>query len=524
MNHHTIDALPLRARQQEPNPNMADLPSEILHAICRHLCLHCQYEHVVLAGPDLLPPAFADQKALARLSQCSRRMRDIAQPVLFHWYHGGDGEAGNGETGKSGAKAELRRLVRFLRAITRHPRLAASTQALALYGRDRDHPYTRVPDPEGSFGRAFEAAGGYLLRLRRYNGEERMFLEQLQELAIASTPALSQLCLRRDAIGGSSVWDSWTHEMPNLKYLAFPGNRSGNAENTYELKAASSLLRCLPNLDTLIAPDCWGGESVWARARFLDQPWDIMLPNLTKLSLNDVSVERLRPILEICPRLEDLEYFDDHRLYGLPSLEQYFGPLRATLRRLCYSVLPAELPDTDDEEDDEADEDVEVQSAEATMLFLHEEVTWNLDFSTFPVLEQLELEQLLLYGLVFPTDEDPREDRSSQLTTPSQLFCRVPPSLRRLRIGYITYWPTIYRDLLALAEEPTRLVPRLQAVTLEVFKAPPEHQHRHLAERLRSALGATLLVCYVAKSRMSRGLLPVRPGQPSLVYESVLVS
>ena len=551
---HAITVLPLRARRQEPSVGILDLPSELLHEICCQLCLHCHHEHVVTACPDVLPAAFEDQKALARLSRCSQRLREIAQPVLFHWYQGGKPD--NGEEDAE----ELGRLVSFLRPIIRHPTLAASTQALALY----ETPWSRdatFADPEGSLGPAFEAVGGYLLRHWRNNYRKGLHLNQLQELAMASTPALSQLCLQRQSFLQRRIfrhqqaflprhtfeqhhqawlqrqselpnetWEVWSYPMPNLKYLAFPGKTPGGEDDsypekdTYDLKDAMSLLRHAPNLDTLVAPDCWVGELFQTTTHFETQPWCVMLTSLKRLSLNDVTLDQVGPILDFCPLLEDLEFFDDHN--GLRKLhlspERDLGRLRTTLRRLCFSVLETNVPKPDERPPFE-----ELQENQCWYFFdnFPQAEDEYPDFSSFPVLEELEMEQLFLYGAVFPTTEDPREDRSSRITTPDHLFCKLPPSLRRLRIGCVGYWPTVYRDLLALAERPSRRFPRLQAVTLEVFEAPPEHQHRYLAERLGSGLGVTLLVCYVVRSPYkSRGLLPARPGQPGIVHRPILYS
>lgn len=447
--------------------------------------------------------------------------------MLFHWYHGGETDDGETDDGQGGVDV-LDRLVSFLRAIIRHPTLAASTHALALYEplSSRYGHFATFADPERSFGRVFEAVGGYLLQRWRNTNGQTLFLDQLQELAIVRTPALSQLCLDRESEFSDCSWGVWSYPMPNLKFLAFAGNRTGGLEEeTYDLKDAMNLLRHAPNLDTLVAPDCWGGASTRIRAHFQKQPWDLMLTGLKKLSLNDVTLDQLRPILDGCPVLENLEYFDDHRLHGLlhEGLERHLGDLRTRLRRLCFSVIPAELPDPDDDDSDEEDE--RAKFLEMQVWYFGEQSSLTPDFSTFSMLEDLELEQLLLYGPVFPTHDDPRENRSIQLTTPGDLFRRLPPCLRQLRIGFAAYWPVIYRDLLALLEDPSRPFPQLRALTVEVFEAPPEHQHRHLAERLRSILGVSLTVCYVARSQhMSRGLLPARPGRPRLAHAPILYS
>ncbi len=520
---HAITVLPPQARRQEPNVGIINLPNEILHEICCHLCLHCHHECVVIVDFDLRLDAFEDQKALARLSQCSQRLRKIAQPVLFHWYQSDE------EEDEPGGYEELDRFVSFMRPILRHPTLAASTRALALYNPrmfpEESHHVTSS-DPEGSFGRAFEAVGGSLLQLWRNNGGEKLYLDQLQMLAMASTPALSQLRVSRESDFFNRARGVWSYLMPNLKCLTFfAGDGSGGlGDDSNDVKFAMSLLRHAPNLESLVALDCWGEWMIHSRVYFVERPWGLLLTNLKRLSLNDVTLNQLVPILDICPLLEDLEYFDDHRLLGLPpmGLTPVIGRLRTTLRRLCYSILPVYAPEACDDPPLE-----ELRDNQNQIFYKYGEPVENVypDLSGFPVLEVLELEQLVLYGPVFPTLEDPREDRSSQITTPEHILRRLPPSLRQLRIGCVGYWPTVHRDLLALAEEPSRRFPRLQAVTVEVFEAPPEHQHRHLDERLSSVLGVSLVVCYVARSHYNpTGLLSARSGKPTIVPRPILFS
>ncbi len=398
---NTIAALPLRALPRASGLNLVNFPS-VLDRICRQLCLHCQVEHVVIAGPDILPGGFENQTALARFSRCSRRLRDIAQPVLFHWYHA---------SGAGSNSQELNRLVTFLHAILQNPTLARSTRALALcQTKIANLRWAKLDDSDGFFRRAVEARGGYRLQ-RRLPGTAHVAHGRAPRAGHGEYAGpVAALSAPRSPFHFIEYWPAWDYEMPNLKYLAFAGNQTDSRlEDTYDLKEARNLLRCAPNLATLIAPDCWGGESDIHRLRAWseEQPWDVVLAKLRKISLNNVDLAQLGPIL--------------------------------------------------------------------------------------------------------------------QITTPDHLFRKLPPALRRLRIGYVAYWPTVYRDLLALTEEPSRRFPRLQAVTLEVFEAPPEPQQRHLAERLGSSLGVTLLVCHVAGSKyMSRGLLPERPGRRRVAHEPVL--
>lgn len=171
------------------------------------------------------------------------------------------------------------RLGSFVGAILRRPTLAAATRALVFYENknewSRFDPYEvtvgwDVGDPDGVFRRALTALGGHLER-EWPASRKWASLETLQGLAMASTPNLSQVCLQ-----SPGQWESWTYGLPSLRYLAFAGNRTGSGwEHTYDLEKAQALLRCAPNLDTLVAPDCGGGLGNYLPRRRLaaTEPW-----------------------------------------------------------------------------------------------------------------------------------------------------------------------------------------------------------------------------------------------------------
>ena len=223
--------------------------------------------------------------------------------------------------------------------------------------------------------------------------------------------------------------------------------------------------------------------------------------------------------------LEDLEYYDDvheEDQWRVLNPERHLGHVRATLRRLCYSMVDTEPWSQPSDGDGDAGRAQRI--LDLTDIDLEAKMDMSgLSFSSFPVLEQLELEQLLLYGPVFPTLDDPAEDRSSRLTNPEDFLVKMPPSLRRLRVGCIIYWPTIYRDLLALAKQASRF-PQLRTVDLEVCKPPPQDEHRHLVEMFRALSNISVSVCQIARHPGSRGLLPARPGQPEVVLEPLVNS
>lgn len=282
------------------------------------------------------------------------------------------------------------------------------------------------------------------------------------------------------------------------------------------------------SLATLIAAD-GSGTSHHARECYQSQPWDVPLPNLKTFSIDSINANELARILDCCPALEDLEYFDGadpppreyqyvYRInHEVLDPGRHLHRIRSTLRRLCYSVIQTRPEHPDRGEVDEEDEEDDEGQPRLNLYF--SSFTTGLSFAKFPVLEQLELEQHILYGPVFPTDEDPDENRGSRLTTPHMILERLPPSLRRLRLGCIVDWPVVFRDLSALFGQTSRF-PRLESVELEVFRSPPESEYWQLAEAM-SACGISLSLCYVPRRFMSRGLLPARPRHPGIVLTPV---
>jgi hypothetical protein len=315
--------------------------------------------------------------------------------------------------------------------------------------------------------------------------------------------------------------------MPTLKDLVFEGVQGDpDYEVSYHIYQAKNLLRHTPNLQILIAPDCAAGADGGVNVRYRSKPWDIPLEGLTTLSLNGSDMEQMATILRECPLLEDLEYYDgeDTPAEALDP-ERHLGHVKTTLRRLCYSMRragPKKLEEDDDIIDARMNDDLDIQSIIRFCDWfggLTRMDTVGLSFSSFPVLDVLELEQAVLYGPIFPTDEEPAEDRSSMLSTPGEFLDKLPPSIRLLRVGSVFYWPTLYRDLMALAVQSSRF-PRLKIIRLDVFRAsaPPEEELQALVGAFRAAADIKLSLYQVTRAIGSRGLLPARPGhkQPVL--------
>jgi len=228
----------------------------------------------------------------------------------------------------------------------------------------------------------------------------------------------------------------------------------------------------------------------------------------------------LARILRCCPALQDLEYLDEpasERVWVVLDPARHLGHLQGTLRRLCYSVFFPEFHQPEDWMD-----------GNNNGVYFYCGAQYDdgpgmapdgLGFAGFSVLEVLEIEQFLLYGPVFAPSESrfPGGGVCLRETTAENFLAKLPASLRRLRVGAVIHWPAMYRDLLALAEQQRARFLRLEAVAVEVYKAPPRYQAEHLA----GVFAAAGVACSVTRARLPRaalrGLLPARPGRREIV-------
>lgn len=539
--HTMARELPIRSSNGgKPDAGLLSLPTELISAICRLLCFHCRVGRVVDATSGAVTAAHEDQMAISALSQCSRGLCDIAQPILFHWYHDSEEED---------YRRQEKHLECFVEAIIRNPNLAASVKALGLYQPELKRNCSGLSYAQARARRTYEVDSifrptalslgpGHLER--RANSSLPALFVELRDLAIALSPALSQLCFHDVPVptedeAADYNWTSWSYPLPSLITLVFPGARTRipAEEDTYHIREAANLLRHAPNLHTLIAPDCGGGGR---RHLFRDDDdddddaaWDVPLPALRTLSLNGIAMPAFARILHRCPALQDLEYHDapaSEREWVVLDLARHLGHLRGTLRRLCYSVFFREY---------HAPSDLEDGGDSGNGVYFYCGARYDdgpgmepdgLGFAGFERLEVLEVEQVLLYGPVFAPSETefPADGICLRETTGEDFLAKMPASLRRLRVGGVIYWPAMYRDLLALVEQRARF-PRLEAVAIEVYMAPPRDEGEHLAEVFAAAGVAYSITQAVTMPRAdSRGLLPARPGRPEMVPMPVVYS
>ncbi|KAK3898070.1 hypothetical protein C8A05DRAFT_19284, partial [Staphylotrichum tortipilum] len=359
--------------------------------ICRPFCFHCQVDCVVTADPDDVAKGCSDQITLS----CCKRLRDMVQPILFHWYHDLEDE---------NYRRQERHLEHFVEAIIRNAGLAASVRVLVLRQQS------------------------------------------------SNIPALAPQ--RR----GSGVSTRWTRSSARLR-----------------------------------------------RRHHRQKPWDVPLPNLKKLSLNGIAAPLLAQMLAHSSQLSDLEYHEalDDDAWRILNPSEHLAHAQSTLRRLCYSVLIRSVHLASSREVFDPLLDPGFASCPS-----------GLSFTDFSVLEILEIDQILLYGPVFRPSYScqPATGYCIRETAPEDFLANLPPSLRRLRVGSIIYWPAIYRDWLALERGMERF-PRLEQVVLHVYVRPQRGENRFLVESFWEARGVRVGVWQTETrpDQLSRGLLPERP-------------
>jgi hypothetical protein len=528
------------------------LPTELLINISQNLCLHCRVPRIGEVPSHDAATGIREQTALAHLSASSQLLRAVAQPILFHFFHClADHTTTN------------YRLLHFVHTLCHRPDLASSVKSLVLWtpthdhessasssddhdhdhDHDRDHDHDHdddhdktqqavdlpLHDPAVCTRAAAERLGSW------WAGWQGSSLAELQELAMALTSgALDYLLLQRSFDGRLSLrgkaWPDWAHPMGRLKHVVLVGwryHRPFWRGYTFHVKHARALLGCAREVESLVAVDCGvngvGQFVVTDQDRLKALPWDVELPRLRRLSISGkkIRVEEVEAIIRHSTVFEDLEFFHTRYRHGLRrerdvlDLETHLGTAKKTLKRLCYSVFRFKVilrgVDIYDEhyEPSESDDDRDLFDPNRHGLG---RVKAGFSLKNFSVLETLELEQLVLYGPVFEKLDNGESDRSCELVTTDQFLEKFPPSLMRLRIGCIFYWPIVFRDMLTMAEERARF-PNLRSVTLEVCRIPPREEFDYLVDAFRRA-GIALSVCSVLKDPFSRGLLPTRPGFP----------
>ncbi|KAL1838069.1 hypothetical protein VTJ49DRAFT_3089 [Mycothermus thermophilus] len=510
-------------------PTLLSLPTEILIQITQNLCLHCCHPRIGEVPHDEAATAIREQTALANLSAASKHLRAIAQPVLFHFFHCLEGYV-----------KTRHRLTCFIRTMFDRPDLATCVKSLVLWTPNDNCSPWEIPEKDSikniipAFPSAAEKLGPWWV------GREFGHLISLQELAIALASEATYVLLQRRFLStgtSTTTWTSWDHPLDNLRHLVLVGWRykwpRRMPPHTYHIKEAEPFLRHARNLESLVAVECGGDaidELLTAYDDWKARPWDVELPSLRKLSINgeNIGPTEVEAIIRHSTVFEDLELFQNGGGWDAEALDadKHLGTAKKTLRRLCYSAFPIKdtlrESDVDDESYEISDEEDDKDYFNPIQYDLNG-FRVGLSLKDFSVLETLEVEQLVLYGPVFEQPHNVENDHSRELVSTEEFLSKLPPSLKRLRIGCIFYWPIMFRDMLAMAAAGHARFPNLRSVTLEVRRAPARDDFDCLIRAFQEA-GIALSILFSAKDPFSRGLLPTRPGYPTRLPQPVSYS
>ncbi|GKU00087.1 unnamed protein product [Fusarium langsethiae] len=481
--------------------SIESLPVEVFTAICRNLCVHCQHAHVVDLPPDEIDHAIEAQQALSRLSRTCRRLRSIAQPILYHCYYSRRKSGSSHNIEFSGdtdnRTCEIGILRAFLRTLLQRPDLAKHVRALALFALKEDTFGKISQDMQDLFRQAGERAG-----FRALPSYEQVDSKWLQEASIMAAPFVEQLLIYRSSSEGLQYIRDSPFYLPNLKYLVLPG-QGKNPDECCHIQQMQDVLLKAQNLEILAASDADCGTDIPLRERFRAEPWNTALSSLRRLSLHGLDPDNLAKILRRSPVLEDLDYFCDMDKYTVLQ-QSHLAPVSRSLRRLCYTT-------TTWEHTSGGAQDI----IEQVSMFLRWDSSLRGDasFVNFPHLEILEIEQLLLYGPVFD-DEEERKQRFEVMkdTGPEIFMASLPSSLRILHIGMVLAWPEMRRDLLGMVGNIYRFQ-NLSVVAVDPYEAPPKQQVKEL-EDVFAAKGIIFRIGQTTQVPFGRGMLGVRPGHP----------
>ncbi|KAK4144167.1 uncharacterized protein C8A04DRAFT_36825 [Dichotomopilus funicola] len=442
MQHATAN-LNLHAPSSTNLAPILTLPVEILIQISCSLCIHCRHPRVGEISDDEATAAVRDQTVLANLSASSRRLRAVAQPVLFHFFH--PLERNYSEV--------LLRLSRFACTLYHRGDLATSVRSLVFWTPeyyDRKHDIReaqltlrKVFADKPTHKRAAAELGPWWVS-RSY-----ISLDELQELTIALASGVTYVLLQRRFHGFGKTWADWPCLMEGLRDVVLVGFRKwwllDPCGHSFHIKQAREFLRHARNLDSLVAADC-GADGCEPDYRFAQDPrpwkaapWDVELPRLRKLSIsgNDIGADDVEAIIRHSTVFEDLEFCQSKWGRYILDLDKHLGTAKETLKRLCYSAFPMKSGLTIHKLDGPAIYFAgEVEARKGDSYFDPtenplEDFEAGLSLKDFRALETLELEQLILYGPVFEKPENLEHDRSRscEAVTTDDFLDKFPPSL-----------------------------------------------------------------------------------------------
>ncbi|KAF6798896.1 f-box domain protein [Colletotrichum sojae] len=394
---------------REAGVNILNLPSEILDFIYSILCLHCSYENAVGAPYNLIRVAVRHQSALSSLSRTCSRLRDHAQPVLFHAYY-----------------SEISRIL---------PPMDALTSG-------------RLDDRNSI---AFRTQFSQLRRHINEKNRTYLFLRTLLD-----RPDLT-ICVRGFYGGDENTLyyldtRSLMSRAPNLRVLVAPDCETsatpeedaplGESKWTWDLT-----FRCLTRLST----DCISCEQLREILKECPVLEDLEYYGKFFLEKDILSPEKHLP--NVKQNLKRLCY----SVLGDGSIGRISYELRDMVHGYVYPswvCLPA------------------LETLEIERILLYGSRCNLKEQDDMEILEDDRHEDPTDVWGFRPSSQNPRNAILSEIkmgkTTPEDFLSRLPPSIKMLRIGQISLWPAMYRDAIMLAEQAPTRFPNLQELRLEV--------------------------------------------------------
>ncbi|KAK8048476.1 hypothetical protein PG994_010206 [Apiospora phragmitis] len=447
--------LPIRQRQAQAVETTAyvHLPDELLMKILEQFCFHCQ-------NPGEFPHADSQEvrqnkATLARLCRASTRFRDVAEPILYHYY--ATGNCNDFLDRKQGFNDHL---LSFVSTLAARPTLATNVVSMQLV----NHPEAyRKYDDDKSFKTL------------------RALIKQSDDKGSLSTFHIRQ-DIHQTWCNDTGVPDSWkqgAHRwlmclamvlstklrdviiamddfyMPPETYAVFRVLDEGPrpefpdltklglispAGTPYQLAAIRGLVKAAPKLESLYV--CTAGHDDrchWALIGYNPWPgkWGHIvykpLIHLKKLVISDIYLPHLGDLVDRVRGLEELELYWTVSPPLNTELVIIIERAKATLKRLCLSYLPG----------DEG--------------YLGQEPCLRYppikSLAQFPKLEDITIDCRSLYREV---DKDTYERLTSFL----------PKTIRRFRVSYVTRDMT--KSLSQLADTTQDNFPELTSVVVGV--------------------------------------------------------
>ncbi|KAF5004834.1 hypothetical protein FDECE_8678 [Fusarium decemcellulare] len=440
--------------------SLADLSTEILLQICRHFCLHCQDEYS--EAWDTRPLCYQrrreEQKrdakswyslnrhALFSLSLASKRLRNIAQPILYHEF-----VLGYDDSWRTDCYSWNGRLASFVRSITRNPDLASLVKVvhidtLLLKSQTSEENRAVIQETASSLG--IDLPSAWRQRVEKIPG--------VMKWGFSCWPSAYQLFMLSKPDGKA---DLNKEERWNLAIEFHQGHQLGPSWMNGEIVAM--LVAQLPNLDRLSLP---GSSDCWSRRGFPDTALPALNVSTLGLKTLDLGV-RANALIQVATGLETLnlhqyEFWPDFpQMPNLKTLRITEGRFSAYNLKMLLSACTGGLrcfeyetaantpppPGPSDNHFHVSEAILHLQMHKNTLQTVHLDVRgqknsvgmigWDVDFKDFTALEHLFLGTRMICSQKFLHEQDfPVSHGLIRLIPPSIVSLSVTQTRNRNRL------------------------------------------------------------------------------------------